>query len=77
MRGGKKLNRDICNAKTRKGVKCQRRVVIGMSKCPNHGGLSTGPKTEKGKRRVTLTLINARAVLKTRREGRGLTPSKG
>ena len=38
----------------------------------NAGLSSTSPKTEEGKRRVTLTLINARAVLKARRKGREL-----
>jgi hypothetical protein len=75
MIDGKKQKRDICNATTRKGLKCKRRAVVDNAKCPNHGGLSTGPKTEEGKRRVTLSLVKARAVLKARRE-RGTPPMK-
>jgi hypothetical protein len=45
-----------CGAKTRKGTPCQRRELFKNGRCRNHGGLCTGPKTEEGKRRVTLNL---------------------
>jgi hypothetical protein len=42
----------LCGAKTRKGTPCVRRVVPGRNRCPNHGGLTTGPKTVEGKARI-------------------------
>ena len=42
----------LCGAKTRKGFPCVRRVVPGRNRCPNHGGLTTGPKTVEGKARI-------------------------
>ena len=45
-------DRRLCCARTRKGFPCVRRVVPGRRRCPNHGGLSTGPKTEAGKARI-------------------------
>lgn len=41
-----------CGAETRKRTPCQRKVVLGRNRCPNHGGLSTGPKTPEGKARA-------------------------
>ena len=38
-----------CGAKTRTGQPCKRKVVLGRTRCPNHGGLSTGPTTAAGK----------------------------
>ncbi len=35
-----------CGAKTRKGTPCQRKLLLRGGKCPNHGGMSTGPKTK-------------------------------
>lgn len=40
-----------CGAKTRKGTPCQRKGLGRGGRCPNHGGLSTGPKTPEGKAR--------------------------
>lgn len=48
----KKADRPLCGAKTRKGIPCVRRAVPGKARCPNHGGLSTGPKTAEGKARA-------------------------
>jgi hypothetical protein len=45
-------DRRLCGALTRKGFPCVRRVVPGKRRCPNHGGLSTGPKTAAGKARI-------------------------
>jgi hypothetical protein len=44
--------RRLCCARTRKGFPCVRRVVPGKNRCPNHGGLSSGPKTAAGKARI-------------------------
>lgn len=45
-----------CGARTRAGAPCIRRAAPGKRRCPNHGGLSTGPKTAEGKARVALNL---------------------
>jgi len=52
-------NRGTCNAKTRKGTLCQAPPVWDKIKdipingrCKLHGGLSTGPKTEKGREAI-------------------------
>ena len=42
-------NRMRCGARTRTGKPCVRKVVPGKRRCPNHGGLSTGPKTSAGR----------------------------
>lgn len=43
------LSSGCCNAKTRKGTPCQIRTIYKNGRCKLHGGLSTGPKTKKGK----------------------------
>jgi hypothetical protein len=40
----------LCGARNRKGGLCQR-VACKNGKCHNHGGLSTGAKTQEGKMR--------------------------
>ena len=40
-----------CGAKTRFGSPC-RRTGLGNGRCPNHGGLSSGPKTLAGRARI-------------------------
>lgn len=48
--------RDLtCGARTRQGTPCKRRDLYGPSaRCKLHGGLSSGPRTAKGKRRSAL-----------------------
>ena len=41
---------ELCGAKNRRGLPCQARA-LDNGRCRNHGGLSTGPKSEDGKRR--------------------------
>ncbi len=41
-----------CGAKTRAGTPCARKSCKN-GRCPNHGGMSTGPKTNGGKRRIS------------------------
>jgi len=45
-----------CGAKTRAGTPCRRTDIYGNGRCKLHGGLSTGPKTKAGMRRVTANL---------------------
>lgn len=40
-----------CGALTRAGTPCKRRDLYRSGRCKLHGGLSTGPRTAKGKRR--------------------------
>ena len=40
-----------CGAKTRAGTPCKRKDLYGNYRCRLHGGLSTGPITEEGKKR--------------------------
>ena len=47
-----KAERPRCGAKTRSGRPCQARVVPGKRRCRMHGGLSTGPRTAKGRSRI-------------------------
>ena len=46
-----------CGAKTRAGGKCQRWPNKGKRRCKLHGGMSTGPKTEEGRRRQVESII--------------------
>lgn len=68
-----KVGKALCGAKTRKGRPCVRRVVEGNARCPNHGGLSTGPKTPEGRARCTMNLPNVRAMVL--RQAAGITES--
>ena len=50
---GRIRKRPRCGAKTRAGGTCKAKVVDGKRRCRMHGGLSTGPKTEAGRRRIS------------------------
>jgi hypothetical protein len=41
----------ICGAKNRRGEPCGCKALFPNGRCRFHGGLSTGPKTQEGKRR--------------------------
>lgn len=43
-----------CGAKTRAGTPCQQKGIYRNGRCKLHGGLSTGPRTKRGKRRSSL-----------------------
>lgn len=45
-----------CGAKTRAGTPCKLTSLYGNGRCKFHGGLSTGPTTDEGKRRVAANL---------------------
>jgi hypothetical protein len=47
---GRSLAR-ACAARTRTGRPCVRRALAN-GRCPNHGGLSSGPKSEAGRQRI-------------------------
>ena len=41
-----------CGAKTASGEPCKKASMKGRSRCRNHGGKSTGPRTEEGRARI-------------------------
>ena len=43
-----------CGAKTRAGTPCKLTSIYDNGRCKFHGGLSTGPKTQEGKRRSAM-----------------------
>ena len=43
-----------CGAKTRAGTPCKLTSIYENGRCKFHGGLSTGPTTQEGKRRSAL-----------------------
>ena len=51
MRNGRKKLTTICGAKNRKGLPCQCKLLLRGGKCKFHGGMSTGPRTEEGKKK--------------------------
>ena len=42
-----------CGAKTRQGTACQRPANKKNGRCRLHGGISTGPRTEGGRARIS------------------------
>ncbi len=44
----------VCGAKTRRGTPCKRRDLYAGGRCRLHGGLSTGPRTEEGKKKASM-----------------------
>ena len=50
----------LCGAKTRSGRPCIAKA-IKYGRCKNHGGASTGPKTEEGRQRQIEGLRRANA----------------
>nr|WP_281243146.1 HGGxSTG domain-containing protein [Ruegeria marina] len=47
--------RVTCGAKTRKGHPCRAKSEPGRDRCRFHGGLSTGPRTEAGRAKISAT----------------------
>lgn len=41
-----------CGATTRSGEPCKKAAMKGRARCRNHGGASTGPRTEEGRKRI-------------------------
>ena len=52
MKNGRKKLRAMCGAKNRRGEPCQCKLLFRSGRCRFHGGMSTGPKTEEGKRKT-------------------------
>jgi hypothetical protein len=45
-------NEHRCGARCRTGLPCVRRPEPGKARCANHGGKSTGARTEEGRERL-------------------------
>lgn len=60
-----------CGARTRAGTPCKRRDLCRSGRCKLHGGLSTGPRTVKGKRR---SARNGKRMKKGKPHGRMQLP---
>lgn len=56
-----------CGAKTKGGDPCQRPAVARTGRCPNHGGKSTGPRTEEGRARIAAAQIKHGRLTKEKR----------
>jgi hypothetical protein len=67
-----------CRAKTRRGSECQCPAMTN-GRCRLHGGLSTGPKTEAGIRRIEQALtkhgLSSKQEIENRRAIRSLMRS--
>jgi len=50
-----KRDRPRCGARTRRGTSCARQALRN-GRCPNHGGLSTGPRTPEGRARISAAM---------------------
>ena len=50
-----------CAARCRDAHPCKRKGLGAGHRCPNHGGLSTGPRTPEGKQRSLEALAQYRA----------------
>ncbi|MFB0613884.1 HGGxSTG domain-containing protein [Aurantiacibacter poecillastricola] len=61
-----------CGARTRAGTPCKRRDLYRSGRCKLHGGLSTGPRTAKGKRR---SARNGKGTTKGKPHGRVQKPN--
>jgi hypothetical protein len=55
-----------CEARCRDGHACKRRVIPGRTRCKNHGGMSTGPRTEAGRQAIVES--NQRRAARKRQE---------
>lgn len=49
----KSYPREMCGARTRRGTACQALAIPGKGRCKLHGGLSTGPRTETGRQKIS------------------------
>ena len=46
------MKKSRCGARTRAGHPCKRKGLGKGGRCPNHGGMSTGPRTIEGRQRI-------------------------
>jgi hypothetical protein len=51
-----RYDKPTCGARTRRGTPCMSKKLLRGARCKLHGGGSSGPKTENGKRRAAENL---------------------
>ncbi|MGH8062206.1 MAG: HGGxSTG domain-containing protein [Pseudoxanthomonas sp.] len=56
VRAQRRKDNPLCGARTRSGLPCKAKAILGRARCKCHGGMSTGPRTEAGKAKVTNNL---------------------
>lgn len=61
-------DRPFCSAKARSGKACLKKVVPGKKRCRFHGGLSTGPRSDAGKVRISLAQKKRWAQFRARKK---------
>ena len=59
-----------CGARTRTGAPC-RRTGLSNGRCPNHGGLSSGPRTPEGRARIAEVQRRRWAAWRSHRDSGG------
>lgn len=62
-----------CGAATRRGTPCKRQA-LPSGRCPNHGGMSTGPKTAAGRERIAAAQRARWALWRQARASQELRP---
>ena len=50
-----------CGARTRAGAPCKRKDLYRSGRCKFHGGMSTGPTSEEGKKRASQNACKSKA----------------
>src|SRR5258706_980423 len=66
----RELRNQRCGAKTRAGHPCKRKALAN-GRCPNHGGLSTGPRTKAGRQRIAESTRRRWAQIRASRNREG------
>lgn len=61
-----------CGARTRRGTACECPAIRGKARCRLHGGLSTGPRTAEGYRRLVASRLKHGRYSTIDREARQL-----
>jgi len=70
---GGKITCPRCQAMSKRtGLQCGAPAMRGKTKCAYHGGKSTGPKTEAGRRRIVAALTKHGRESRAQRERRAL-----
>ena len=64
----RELRNKPCGARTRSGHPCRRKGLGKGGRCPNHGGMSTGPRTPEGRARISAALKARCAANEKRRK---------
>src|SRR6056297_1995955 len=56
-----------CGATTRAGTPCKKAAMKGRARCRNHGGASSGPRTEAGRARIAAAQLTHGRLTKEKR----------